>query len=152
MIVSRRVGVAVLTLVFVVALVYATPVQANKIVRWEYSVTMTAFPAPPPPQPTLAGWVKGDGMDGDMYWVNTGRFFAGETIHLYGYWWIEWEDGSVIKGTHTAVWALSNNLLNARGVVTAATPGYAHLIGRNIHTVEIFSMQTFSIGGIFQIN
>lgn len=151
MIVNRKVGVAALTLVFMVALVYATPVQAAKIIRWDYCVTMPVFPAPPPPTPTLIGWIKGDGMEGDMYWVNTGRFFAGETVHLYGYWWIEWEDDSMIEGTHTGVWVLSNNRLNARGVVTDASPKWSDLIGRNIHTVETFDFLTMSIGGIFQI-
>ncbi len=152
MIVSRRLGVAVLTLVFMVALVYATPVQAKVPLRWEYNVTMPVFPAPPPPQPTLVGWAKGDGMEGDMYWVNTGRFYAGETVHLYGYWWIEWEDGSVVEGTHSGVWVFATNRVIANGVVTAADPGYEYLIGRHIHTNEIFSFETMSIGGIFQIN
>ena len=105
-----------------------------------------------PPDPTLAGWVEGEGLVGNMYWVNTGRFYAGTTIHMYGYWDIEWEDGTFIHGEHTGVWSLSNNRVNVRGVVTDASPIWSELIGRNVHTVEFFDMSTMSIGGIFQIN
>lgn len=155
---SRKVSVAVLALVFMVALVYATPVQAKDIIRWEYYDKMNV-PIPEPPGHTLDGeiWgedVNGNPVHGDFYWVNTGRFYAGETVHMYGYWGIDWgQDGSTdISGMHTGVWVLSNNRVNVRGTVTAASPGWTHLIGRNVHTVVTMDMTTLTISGIFQIN
>lgn len=147
--INRRVAVAGFLAVVMLALISAAPVQAITPYRWEYSCAMTGLA---PPNPTLDGWVKGEGLEGRMYWVNTGRFFAGETIHMYGYWAIIWSDGTEIHGEHTGVWSLSNNRVNVRGVVTYTVGGWSDLVGRHIHTVETFDLQTMSIGGIFQIN
>ncbi len=146
---KRKATVAILTLVFMVALVYAVPVDAKEPIRWEYLEFMTGLA---PPEPTLDGEIWGDGMHGRMYWVNTGRFFAGKTIHMSGYWVIEWDDDTTIRGSHTGVWSLSKNRVTVNGIVTDASPLWAFLIGRNVHSSETFDMQTMSIGGIFQIN
>lgn len=135
--------------VFIISLICVSPAQAVGVDRWEYSCAMTGLA---PPDPTLDGWIKGAGLEGRFYWVNTGRFYAGTTIHMYGHWGIEWNDGSWILGEHTGVWSLSNNRVNVRGVVTDASPIWSEMIGRNVHTVEFFDLQTMSIGGIFQIN
>ncbi|MFX1416532.1 MAG: hypothetical protein ACFFC0_06945 [Promethearchaeota archaeon] len=139
MILRRKVSVALLALVFMVALVYVTPVEAKKPLRWNY----VNIPNPAP-DITWSGPISGDTMEGTLYWFNQWYYFSDEgDQHFGGIWWIDCgSDGSVdILGTHKGVGPAGTLQFNINGRVTAACPD---LTGRKMHT----SGQIYLIDGV----
>jgi hypothetical protein len=129
MIVGRKTSVALLALVFVVALLYATPVEAKKPLRWDYVNTRS-----PDPNVTWEGPISGESTEGTLYWFNQWYRPSDEgDMHFGGIWWIDWgSDGSTdILGTHKGVVPASTTQFNILGRVTVASPD---LIGRRMHT------------------
>ncbi|MFW9800335.1 MAG: hypothetical protein ACFFD9_07860 [Candidatus Thorarchaeota archaeon] len=148
MIFSRKVNVAILAVVFMVALVYAAPVEAKKTIRWDYVCIRVG-------SPTVAwmGPIYGEDMEGTLYWFNEWWWWSDEgDQHAGGVWWIDWEnDGSIdIFGTHKIV-ADPTWHCNTNGRITAGPPD---LMGRKMHTssqIEIIDGVP-TISGVLQIN
>jgi len=125
----RKASVALLALVFIVALVYATPVEAKKPLRWNYVNTWVGSP-----EIAWMGPIYGNGIEGTLYWFNEWFWISDEgDQHAGGIWWIDWgNDGSTdLSGTHKVV-ATMTWQCNINGRVTAGSPD---LIGRKIHTL-----------------
>lgn len=164
---SRRVGVVFLIAVFMVALVSATQASALKPLRW---TTATSVNLPPwdLDHPTWTGdVVTEDGEHGVFNWFNEGAKFLGpeptspdETYKeqkFWGIWWIDWDNGEYMQGTHKGsfTYAISQYTINGR--VVEATGDWSYLVGCKIHTVGVVDWTggTYGIGyseSIFQIN
>jgi hypothetical protein len=139
MTVGKRTSVALLTLVFVIALMYATPATAKKPLRWD---TYCWIQIPPwsPEHPTWAGDVwNEDGGHGSFYWFNTGaKMYKNENMQkFWGIWWVDWDNGSYVQGTHDGSFTYAINQYTVNGRVVVATHQWADLVGRKIHTVGI---------------
>lgn len=150
-----------------VALVSATQVSALRPLRWN---TASSVNLPPwdLDHPTWTGdVVTEDGEHGAFYWFNEGAKFLGpepsspdETYKeqkFWGIWWIDWDSGEYMQGTHEGsfTYAISQYTINGR--VAEATGDWSYLVGRKIHTVGVVDWTggTFGIGyseSIFQIN
>jgi hypothetical protein len=159
MIMGRKTTVALLAFVFMVALVYATPVEAKKPLRW---LTACSINLPPwtPDNPTWIGDVYAeDGAHGEFYWFNTGaEVYKNENMQkFWGIWWAVWDDGSCVEGIHEGSFTYAIGQYTINGRVTLATGQFSDLVGRKIHTVGRVDMTggIYGIGyseGIFQIN
>ncbi|MHA2381210.1 MAG: hypothetical protein ACXACT_01480 [Candidatus Thorarchaeota archaeon] len=143
--VSKRVSVGLLSIVFIVALVSAVPVDAKKpfsVYRWYSEVTYD-----------LAGdydwewsgdiWAgeKEQAEHGTIYWDNFGFFDRGpedngKVQKYWGKWWIIWDDGDYIEGTHegSAPYVIFQS--NIKGKITFADGDWSHLEGRNMHSLS----------------
>ena len=152
---SKKVGVAVVSIIFLVALISAVPVDANKgfsVYRW-WNESNVNLPPWSEENPTWIGeiWTE-DGEHGNFYWFNHGAIFLGpeddsKVQKFWGEWWIDWDDGSHIHGTHEGsfTYAISQYTINGR--VTMATMQWDDLVGRKMHTVGIVDWT----GGIYGI-
>ncbi len=154
---SKRIGVAVVSIIFLVALVSAVPVEAKKdfsVYRWwtEFSYTGS---------PEWTGTVlTHDGEQGTMYWDNDDdayRFLGPDPLNpvvqkFSGIWWIVFSDGDRIEGTHKGSWSYSTVTPIINGRITKATGSWSYLEGRIIHTDSIIYLDTFTIDGYFVIN
>ncbi|MFW9909368.1 MAG: hypothetical protein ACFFEF_12400 [Candidatus Thorarchaeota archaeon] len=155
---SRKIGVAVISIVFLVALVSAVPVEAKKdfsVYRW-----WTVFNYTESPEWTGEIWTEGTsgGEHGTMYWDNDDdayRFLGpdGESVQKFsGIWWIIWDSGATIKGTHKGSWSYATVTPIINGRITEATGEWSYLEGRIVHTDCIIYLETFTIDGYFVIN
>jgi len=146
-----------------VSLVYATPVEAKKPLRWESACSIN----PPyahynPPwdrdNPTWTGTVtREDGAVGTFAWLNYGAIFMGGVQQFYGIWWAMWDDDVYVEGTHVGTFRYANSKFTINGRVTIATLQYSHLEGRKIHNIGYVDWEggTYGIGyseNVFQIN
>lgn len=150
--IPKRLGVILLSLVFMVSLVSATRVDAARPYRWEMASSVN-LPPWSIDNPTWVGDIWNDeGEHGDFYWYNEGAYFLGpeddpKVQQFWGIWWIDWDDGSHIQGTHdgTFVYAISQYTINGR--ITVATGEWSVLVGHRIHTVGFVDWT----GGIYGI-
>ncbi|TFG28721.1 hypothetical protein EU528_10835 [Candidatus Thorarchaeota archaeon] len=160
--ISKRIGVTFLIAVFTVALVSTAQVSALKPLRFE---TASSVNLPPwdLDNPSWIGdvWTE-NGEHGAFYWFNEGAEFLGpeedyKVQKFWGIWWIDWDDGDHIQGTHVGSfnYAISQYTINGR--VSVATGDWSYLVGRKIHTIGIVDWTggIYGIGyseSIFQIN
>lgn len=157
---ANKIGVAVISMIFLVALVSAAPVSAKKdfsVYRWwtEYHWTGT-------PEWTGDVWTGGpngkyDGEHGAMYWDNDNaltQFLGpeGDKVQKFsGKWWIVWDDGSYIEGTHNGSYSYATVTPIINGRITVATGDWSYLLGRNVKTFSDIDWATYTIQGYFQI-
>jgi hypothetical protein len=157
---SKRVGVAVISIIFLVALVSAVPVDAKKgfsVHRWWSEVYYNFDPA------FTYEW-KGDiwtedGKHGTIYWDNTGVKFLGpegsKEQKFWGVWWIDWDDefgGGYIEGTHDGSFTYAIMQCTINGRITETSDDWSYLDGRKIHTVSYVDFGNFVIEHYLQIN
>lgn len=142
---SKRVGVAVISIIFLVALVSAVPVDAKKpfsVYRWYSEVT---FDLADLYEWEWSGYIwageKDQAERGTIYWDNFDTLELGpegnkKVQKYWGKWWIIWEDGDYIEGTHegSAPYVIFQS--NIKGKITMATGGWSHLEGRNMHSLS----------------
>ncbi|MFW9805380.1 MAG: hypothetical protein ACFFFK_01465 [Candidatus Thorarchaeota archaeon] len=162
---TKRVSVALLSVIFLVALVSAVPVEAKKdfsVYRWWTEYVYTGSP-----EWTGDVWTGGPddkygGEHGVMYWDNDDdlyRFLGPDdpdgsykVQKFEGIWWIEWDDGDYIEGTHHGSWSAATVTPIINGKITVATGDWAYLLGRNVKTFSTIDLASFTIDGYFQIN
>lgn len=149
--VSKRVGVGLLSIIFLMALVSAMPVEAKTPIRWDVSAKYVG-------NATWLGVVIGEDA--------TAGIFSSEIVLLsngqkmVSDWWIQF-DGGYIKGTSHGflVYETHNSLLDGgkyvlNGKVTETSPDWSHLNGRNVHVMGIITPtpQTLITEATIQIN
>jgi len=155
---SKRIGVAVISIIFLVALVSAVPVEAKKdfsVYRWWNECYYNFDPA------YTYEW-KGriwteDGEQGTFYWDNLGYFFLGpegdaKVQKFWGIWWIDWDDGGYIEGTHYGSFAYAIDQYTINGHITVTSEDWSFLDGRKIHTVSNVDWIEMYSEGFCQIN
>ncbi|MHA2302912.1 MAG: hypothetical protein ACXACD_18355 [Candidatus Thorarchaeota archaeon] len=152
--ISKRLSVALLAAFFLVTLVSAVPTEAKKPHRW-YSDS-TYMGGGTRENPTWVGHIwNEDGYHGDFYWLNLEWVFMGNEQHFWGIWWINWDDGGHIEGTHKGSFTYALMQYNIKGWIYEAYAGsiydYSDLDGRKIHTLGVVS-EFWTSQSIFQIN
>ncbi|MHA2024322.1 MAG: hypothetical protein ACW98U_00355 [Candidatus Thorarchaeota archaeon] len=163
--ISKKVAVGLLSIVFLVALVSAVPVDANKgfsKYRWWSELWYTGYP-----EWTGEIWTGGPddiygGQHGMVYWDNDDdayRFLGpdGESVQKFsGKWWIIWDDGGYIEGTHKGSYSYATATPIINGHITLVEAGedydWSFLLGRKIKTFSSIDWDTFTIEGYSQIN
>ncbi|MFW9964331.1 MAG: hypothetical protein ACFFCX_12245 [Candidatus Sifarchaeia archaeon] len=171
---SKRIGVAVISIIFLVALVSAVPVDANKgfsKYRWWSELWYTGYP-----EWTGHIWTGGlddkyGGKHGMVYWDNDDdlyRFLGpeGQSPFWYddykvqqfsGKWWIIWDDGGYMEGTHKGSYSVATDtpIINGRITVVETPEGaydWSFLLGLKIKTFSSINWATGTIDGYSQIN
>jgi len=142
-----------MALVFMVALLCATPVEAKNLHRWESVSYINPFGPYSPENPSVSGEIlREDGTTGSVYWVNTDEKVMHGAGFGYGYWMIEWDDGLWIRGTHRVTVRYSNAKIVGNGKVTDASQALTPLIGRNAHYSGIIDWSFLRLDGVMQIS
>jgi hypothetical protein len=146
--ISKKLGVGIISLVFLLALVSANPVEAITPLRMDYSASYTF-------EPEWTGVIiRDDGVTGTLCfdvieWVDLATIQKSS-----GIWWINWADGGYLEGTQNGkvIWAKGEYVIN--GKVTATSDDVAYLDGRNVHIMGTIDMSFFpyTTTGVFQIN
>jgi len=158
---SKKVGVAVVSIIFLVALVSAVPVDANKgfsKYNWWAELWYTGYP-----EWTGDIWTGGPddiygGQHGMIYWDNDDdayRFLGpdGDKVQKFsGTWWIIFDDGGYIEGTHAGSFTYAISQCTINGQITETSTDWSYLVGRRVHTVSFVDFVAFTIDHYFQIN
>jgi hypothetical protein len=143
---SKRVSVGLLSIIFLVALVSAMPVEAKKgfsVHKWWSEVNMMDM--------TGHIWTGGpngkyDGLRGTIHWDNQGWIFLGPDASptnyvmqkFWGEWWIDFDldDGIVdIRGTHKGIFNPTTSQSTVNGRITEATGVWSYLEGGMMHSI-----------------
>jgi hypothetical protein len=141
---SKRIGVAVVSIIFLVALVSAVPVDAKKgfsVYRWDSTIYWSWEPVE---QIEWTGVIETeDGEVGTIYWDNHGAILLGPDPQnfvmqkFWGEWWIDFGDDDIvdIRGTHKGIFnpAISQSVIN--GHIIQTSTDWSDLDGRRIHTI-----------------
>ena len=135
-----RVGVLLVSAIFLMTLICVTPATAIKPHRWWVACSVNLPPWSEDNPTWIGDALTEDGKHGTFYWFNTGAEFLGpeenpKVQKFWGIWWVDWDNGDHVQGTHKGsfTYAISQYVINGR--VTAATGDYADLIGRKIHNI-----------------
>jgi hypothetical protein len=143
---SRRASVALMSFIFLVALVSAVPVEAKVPLRWEANVTYTW-------NPTWTGIIMTeDGLSGTIALDIAEARVTGDVEHSILDWWIEWDGGGYIEGTLEGILILSTYRYTFNGQVTDTSEDWAFLDGRNVHVMGSIDLSLWTTSPIFQIN
>ena len=159
---SKRVGVAVISIIFLVALVSAVPVDAKKGFskhRW-WSEVYYNF------NPDFTYEWKGDIWTGDegesvhgtIYWDNLGAIWlgpAGDKVQkFWGVWWIDFGSDDIVDvyGYHDGSFTYAIMQCTINGHITETSDDWSYLDGRKIHTVSFVDFVNFYIEHYLQIN
>jgi hypothetical protein len=161
---SKRIGVAIVSIIFLVALVSAVPVDAKKgfsTHRWWSEVSLMDMNGD-----IWTGGPEGkyDGLHGTIHWDNQGAIYLGPEGRLpylypdakvqkfWGEWWIDWDGGDHIEGTHDGsfTYAISQSTVNGR--VTETTGDWSYLEGRSMHSLGYIDWNKFTLEYYIQIN
>ena len=166
---SKRVSVALLGVIFLVALVSAVPVQAKKdfsVYRWWTEYYFTGVPEWTGEVWTGSADDKYGGRHGAMFWDNddTAYILLGpdgivKVQKFSGKWWIIWDDGGYIEGVHEGSFSTATVTPIINGHITIVdTPqgayDWSYLLGRKVKTfssIDLFASPR-TIEGYFQIN
>ena len=149
--ISKRVSVGLLSLVFLLALVSASPVQAKTPIRWDYTANYVATPT--------TDWFGEIGENGEIgIWIYDFQFLSnGQKLAMN--WWIDFDDGGHLEGTahgffvyETHDYLYDGGRYVANGKVTDTSPDWSHLQGRNVHIMGYIAPWFSMTEGIFQIN
>jgi hypothetical protein len=152
---SKKVSVGLLSIVFLVALVSAVPVDAKKPYRWYSESYYTGDP-----EWTGEIWTE-DGKHGAFYWDNNNDAYIflgpeGDKVQKFsGIWWILWDDesgGGYIEGTHKGSYTYAIMQFTINGWVTDTSDDWSHVDGRKIHTVGVADFANLPSVTWFQIN
>ena len=144
--ISKRVSVGLLSLIFLLALVSAMPVEAKVPLRWEYTANYTF-------DPEWTGVIlSDDSSSGTIYLDIIEAIDLPDVQHFTGIWQIDWGDDGYIEGVFKGkvVWSEGEYVIN--GQVTETSDNWAHLNGRNIHIMGIIDLSVWTTHGSFQIN
>jgi hypothetical protein len=157
---SKRIGVAVVSFIFLVALVSAVPVAAEKpfsVHRWWSEVYWTGYPISDI-EWTGDIWTE-DGEHGTIYWDNFGFYLLGpennpKVQKFWGVWWIDFgSDGTVdIFGYHDGSFTFAIMQCIINGHVTETSDDWSDFDGRKIHTVNFVDMASGYIEHFLQFN
>ena len=146
--ISKRVGVGLLSMIFLLALVSAMPVEAKTPLRWEYTANYTF-------EPEWTGVIVfDDGSSGTITLDIIDWIDLKNVQHFDGIWSITWDDGGYIKGTQGGKLVHSTSDYVINGKVTETSDNREHLNGRNIHIMGFidYSGCLPATIGLFQIN
>ncbi len=144
---SKSVYIALLSLMFLMTLVSAMPVEAKKPLRWEINAHYTS-------DPTWTGVVlRDDGFSGSLLMDIITFVDLPDVQHFTGILQIKWDGGGgYIEGTYAGkvVWSEGRYVIN--GQITETSDNWAHLNGRNIHIMGTIDMSVWTTNAILQIN
>ena len=144
--ISKRASVVFLSLIFLLTLVSAMPVEAKVPLRWEFSCNYSGIP-------TWTGEIiRDDGIKGDFYQDILVAIWMGNVQHFSGVWWIDWDDGGHIEGTQKGSFTYAINQYTVNGWITETSSDWSHLDGRKIHTIGIIDWSLGYTEGVYQIN
>jgi hypothetical protein len=142
---SKRMSVGLLSIIFLVALVSAMPVEAKKgfsVYKWWSEVNMGPM--------TGEIWTGGPddkygGLEGTIYWDNQGWMFLGPPGPIFpfqiqifwGEWGIDFDGDGVeeILGTHRGIFNVATSQSTVNGRITEATGAWSYLEGRMMHSL-----------------
>ena len=157
--VSKNIGVAIVSIIFLVALVSAMPVDAKKdfsVQRWWSEVYWTGH----------LGYIEWTGniwteddVHGTIYWDNFDSFLLGPADNpkiqkFWGAWWIDFgSDGTIdISGYHSGTFTFAIMQCVINGHITQTSADWSSFDGRKIHTVNFVDMALGQIAHYLQIN
>ncbi|MFX0053311.1 MAG: hypothetical protein ACFFAD_00165 [Candidatus Hermodarchaeota archaeon] len=147
---SKRVGVGLLSIIFLVALVSAMPVEAKTPIRWDISAMFVG-------NATWLGEIIGEDATAGIF--SSEIVFLSNGQKMVSEWWIDFIDGGYIKGTAHGffVYETNSNILDGgkyvlNGKVTFTSPDWSHLNGRNVHVMGIITPFPFFTEATIQIN
>lgn len=149
---SKRASVVLLSVIFLIALVSAVPVDAKKPYRWYSESYYTGYP-----EWTGEIWTE-EGEHGTFYWDNNDDAYIflgtdGMKVQKFsGIWWIDWDDGGYIQGTHKESYTYAIMQFTINGWVTDTSDDWSHVDGHKIHTVGIADFANLPSVCWFQIN
>ena len=152
--ISKRVGVGVLSLMFLLALVSASPVVAKVPLRWDVSAAYDGVV-------TWNGDVYAeDGSHGVFTLTVLDAVFLSNVQHSICIWRIDWGDDVYIEGTALGTFVYTTTPLNMmdggdyvfNGEVTYASPEWSYLVGRNTHVMGHVTPWPWTTEGVLQIN
>jgi len=156
----KTISVAVVSIIFFVALVSAVPVDAKKdfsVHRWWSEVNWTGAPISDI-EWTGTIWTE-DGTEGTIYWDNFGFFLLGpedapKVQKFWGAWWIDFgSDGTVdIYGYHDGSFTFAIMQCIINGHITQTSDDWSAFDGRKMHTVNFVDMASGYIEHYLQIN
>jgi len=152
--ISKRVGVGLLSMLFMLALVSAMPVEAKVPLRWEGTATYDG----------MVTWngdiIREDGGHGTLTWSSLDSVFLSNVQHSSSSWRIDWDDDGYIEGTAEGTWVYNvvphdyfyggDYVYN--GKVTGASSDWADLVGRKVHIMGHVSPWWWTTEAVFQIN
>ncbi|UCH04645.1 MAG: hypothetical protein JSW05_00340 [Candidatus Thorarchaeota archaeon] len=150
---SKRMSVGLLGIIFLVALVSAIPVEANKPHRWYADMSYTG-------EPSWTGVIETeDGKTGAFYWDNEDFYVLGpeqkpSVQKFWGVWGIDWDGDGLddIHGTHYGSFTYAILQFTVNGRVTDASGAWSYMDGWKIHTVGNVNWETFHMEGYVQFN
>jgi hypothetical protein len=159
---QTRVGVLLVSAIFLMTVICVTPATAIKPNRW-WVATSINLPPWSEENPTWIGdWWNEDRDHGHFYWYNFDPFNLGleespKVMKFYGIWWADWDNGNYVQGTHDGSFTYARKQYTINGRVVVATGNYADLIGRKVHDVGIVDWTggIYGLGyseGYFQVN
>lgn len=148
---SKRVSVGLLSLVFLLALVSASPVQAKTPIRWDFAARYV-------PTPTT-DWIGEIGEDAEIGMFITDVVFLSNGQKLAIDWWINFDGGGHLEGTahgffvyETHDYVLDGGQYVLNGEVTGTSTEWSHLLGRNVHIMGYVAPWFSITEGVLQIN
>lgn len=150
---SKRVGVAVIGTIFLVALVSAVPVEAKTPIRWDYVADYIGYYS----YPDWYGELVGENAEIGIFITDV--VFLSNGQKLDAIWWIEFDDGEYLEGTMKGffVYTTHDNLYDGgqyvlNGEVTDTSPDWSDWNGRNVHVMGFVTPWPWVTNGVFQIN
>ena len=155
-VISKRVSVGLLSLVFLLALVSASPVAAKVPLRWNISAVYYGGVGGYP------DWygeiVTDDGIHGEFSMWITDAIFLSNGQKLQADWYIDWGNDQYLEGNvkGTFVYATHDYLYDGgdyvcNGFVTGASLECSDLDGRNVHIMGHITPY-WTTEAMFQIN
>ncbi|MHA2356219.1 MAG: hypothetical protein ACXADC_13645 [Candidatus Thorarchaeota archaeon] len=153
---SKRVGVGLLSIIFLVALVSAMPVDAKNFSKYRWwSESYYTWD----PEWTGDVWTH-EGLHGIFVWDNDNgayRFLGpdGNSVQKFsGVWSVDFGGDGVIdiQGTHKGSFTYALNQYTINGQITYTSAEWSHLDGRKVHTVGNVDWDSLTSNTWFQIN
>ncbi|MFW9964333.1 MAG: hypothetical protein ACFFCX_12255 [Candidatus Sifarchaeia archaeon] len=150
---SKRVSVSLLSIIFLVALVSAIPVEAKTPIRWDVTAEYVGYYT----YPDWVGEILGEDATIGMFISEVVFLSNGQKLVVD--WWIDFIDGGHLEGTvhgffvyetHNYLYDGGQYVLN--GKVTDTSPDWSHLNGRNVHIMGIITPWPWFTEGTCQIN
>ena len=139
--VKYKKSIALLTVVLTLTLVMIATVQARPL-RSEVTLELVGPEVTPEGTLTWTGDLTGDIVGTINFYALAEPKMTGDAWHFLEKWEIIAGD-NWLKGTDTVLVNWDNDKFRAHGVVTEASPDWAHLVGRRFHASGIINWFAF---------